>query len=207
LFATAQSKIEIKEQTEDIGGGNHNALVVKIFQSKEDDVFKEWKSIMKDFDAKVSMKKKEMFADNAIIKDMSQNAIDVYARAESNAEGDIIFVVGFDLGGAYMTSGQHPREYKEAKKMVLNLAKDLSEKGLKNRVKAEEKIMLGFTKQKDFITKENETLTRDIEIYKEKIIKAEEKIKLNQDNLLLKDKEILDQQKILDQMIKNSDVR
>jgi hypothetical protein len=201
-----QSKVEVKEQIEDIGGGSHNALVVKIYQCKDEDVLKEWKSIMKGYDAKVS-NKKEMFADNAKIKDMSDNTVDVYARAESTAEGDVNFIVGFDLGGAYLSSTQHPREYKEAKRIVYNMAKDLSETGLKEKVKTEEKILLGLQKQKEYTAKENETLTHDIESYKEKVSKAEEKIKANQEAIKQKEKEIADQQKIFDSIVKKADLK
>lgn len=91
--------------------------------------------------------------------------------------------------------------------MLINLAKDMSETGFKNRIKNEEKILIGFTKQKDFMAKENETLTRDIEMYKEKITKAEEKIKANQEATILKDKEVADQQKLLDSIIKKSELK
>lgn len=202
----AQSKIEIKEQTDDIGGSNHNALVVKIFQCKDELVLKEWKSMMKDFDAKISQKK-ELFADNALIKDMSENTVDVYAKTEMTADGDVIFSVGFDLGGAYMSSSQHPKEFKAAKKIIIEFAKDLSEKGFKERVKLEEKNLITLTKQKEFMNKENETLQKDIEIYKDKIARSEEKIKTNSEANVLKDKEIADQKKLLESIIKKSDVR
>lgn len=202
----AQSKIEIKEQTEDIGGGNHNALVVKIFQSKDEIVLKEWKTIMKDFDAKI-LQKKELFADNALIKDMSENTVDLYAKTEMNADGDVLFTVGVDLGGAYLTSSQHPKEFKAIKRIITDFAKDLSEKGFKEKVKLEEKALITLTKQKEFMNKENETMQRDIELYKEKIIKAEESIKANMEANILKDKEIIDQKKLLEGVIKKSDVR
>ncbi|MBI5218798.1 MAG: hypothetical protein HY958_07705 [Bacteroidia bacterium] len=202
----AQSKIEVKEQTEDIGGASHNALVVKIFQCKEEDVMKEWKSIMKGYDAKISWKK-EMFADNASIKDVSDNTVDVHSKAEATPEGDINFIAGFDLGGAYLSSTQHPKEFKAAKRIVADFAKDLSEKGFKQRIKLEEKALGALTLQKDFTIKENENLQRDIENFKEKVAKAEEKIKANTEALKLKEQEITGQQKLLESIIKNSDLR
>lgn len=202
----SQSRLEIKEQTEDIGGGNHNALVIKIFENSEENVLREWKIIMKDHDAKVTVKK-EVFADNAKIKDISENTIDIYAKAEATADKDVIFVVGFDLGGAFLSSSQHSKEYKAAKRIILDFARDLSEKGFKERLKNEEKILLGLTKLKEFTTKENETIQNDIELYKDKILKAEEKITANNAAQLLKDQETETQKKIIEALLKKSELK
>lgn len=197
FYSFSQSRIEVKEQTEDIGGGNHNALVVKIYQCSEEEVIKEWKSLMKDYDGKITVKK-EVFADNVKIKDMSDNTFDVFARAEANTDGDVILIAGFDLGGAYMGSSQHPKEFKAAKRILMDFAKDLSEKGFKHRLKNEEKALILMGKQKDFTIKESENMQRDIENYREKILKAEEKIKQNIEALKNKELEILNQQKLID---------
>lgn len=88
LFAAAVSlsfiswgqKISVHEQNEDLGKGKNNALVVTIYGADPGDVEKDWKSMMKDYNAKVSTSKGIMFADNALIKDMGNNTIDIYTR-------------------------------------------------------------------------------------------------------------------------------
>ena len=111
LFATAQ-KIEVKEDKANLGGAKNPVLTVVISEADKSTVEKAWKSLMKDYNAKVSGKD-EMFSDNATITDISANTIDVYSTAEEK-NSTILFTVAFDLGGAFISSSTHSTEYKVA---------------------------------------------------------------------------------------------
>ena len=69
-----QQRIEVKETNENVGRGNHNCLVVTIYENDEDELRKLWKSQLKKFKGKVS-DKKEMFCDNASIKKFGDNIL------------------------------------------------------------------------------------------------------------------------------------
>src|SRR3989339_812829 len=91
-ISNAQRKIVVSEKNFSFVSGNQNSLVVNIYEADEDLILKQWKKLMKDYDAKVSSKK-EVFADNALIKNLSPNTVDVYAVTEKNQDGDFNLVV------------------------------------------------------------------------------------------------------------------
>jgi len=78
ITSFAQRKIKVHEENEKIGSGTNNALVATIYESNKDNIEKAWKKLMKDYGAKVNMKK-EIFADDATIKDLSSNTCDLFA--------------------------------------------------------------------------------------------------------------------------------
>ncbi|MCU0433668.1 MAG: hypothetical protein MUC87_09470 [Bacteroidia bacterium] len=203
LFATAAQaqKISVKESNENIGGGSHNALVVTIYDAKPDDIEKEWKSKMKGYDAKVSSKK-EIFADNALIKEMGGNdPMDVYARVEKVSDTESKFIVGFDLGGAWLNSKDHADKYKIAEKIVRDFALKMTKDAVADIRKAAQKKLDNVKDQQADLEKKNKELKGDIETYKEKIKKAEEDIKTNESDQAKKKTEIEAAQKVLDDII------
>src|SRR4029077_20024083 len=165
-------KIKVSESRESIGGGNNNALVVTIYGADIKDVEKEWKSIMKDYGAKVSNSKGEMFANNAVIKDMGPKTIDIYTRfTEKN--GEIEMVVGFDLGGAYMSSSQHADKYKVAERIIHDFAVKMTSEALNDKLKAEQKSLDKLQGQEKDLEKDTKNLNSDIVDYNNKIKKAQ----------------------------------
>ncbi len=205
LFSFAQ-KIKVEEQNENIGGGKHNALVVTIYEASKDDIEKEWKSLMKDNNAKVSIKD-EVFADNAVIKSINgNNTLDVYARAEKpNDKGEMKFIVGFDLGGAYLNSGEHKEAYKAAREMVYNFAVKMTKDAIGGQLKTAQKLLEKMQDQQKDLEKDKAGLEKDIESYKNKIKKAEDDIKTNLASQEKKKTEIATQQKVVDDVKKKSD--
>ncbi|HET6245635.1 MAG: hypothetical protein H0V01_00545 [Bacteroidetes bacterium] len=191
----AQKKISLSESNENIGNGKNNALIVTIYEASASDIEKEWKSIMKDFNAKVSSKK-EIFADDATIKAIGPNTVDVYARVEDNKNGSVKFIVGFDLGGAYLSSSQHSSEFKEAKNIVYNFAVKVSKEAVEAVVKEAEKLQKKNEKDLESLVKDKGSLEKDIETYKSKIQAAEADIQKNLKAQEAKKKEV-DAQKVV----------
>src|SRR3954468_11988370 len=109
LGLTAQAqKIKIKESKEDIGGGSHNALVVTLYGVNPSDAEDAFRSFMKKYDGKRTSKDGAVFIDHATIKDMGNNTIDVYGKADGKkGDPEIKFIVAFDLGGAFCNSHDH----------------------------------------------------------------------------------------------------
>ncbi|MGL4596967.1 MAG: hypothetical protein ACRCYO_05540, partial [Bacteroidia bacterium] len=103
VMSVQAQKIKVSESNEKIAKGNHNCLVVTIYGMSADDIEKEWRTKMKDYDAKVSSKD-GIFADNALIPSISKNTVDVYARAEKASDGEVKFIVAFQLGETWLSS-------------------------------------------------------------------------------------------------------
>lgn len=194
-------KINVAEQNVAIGGGNNNALVVTIYEASPDDIEKEWKSKMKDFDAKVSSKDGGHFGDNAMIKSMGTNFIDIYSRAEKVKQGETKLIVAFDLGGAYLSSSQHGAQFQEAKKIVQEFAVKMTRESIADQVKAAQKVHEKLVDQHQDLIKDQKNLEEDIVEYKAKIKKAEEDIVKNKSEQEKKKAEAEAQKKVVDAII------
>ena len=122
LSASAQ-KIKVKQSNENIGGGSHNALNVTLYGINPSDAEDAFRSFMKKYDGKRSSKDGAIFVDHATIKEFGNNTIDIYGKAQGKkGDPEITFVVAFDLGGAFLNSGDHKTQYNEAEKIVKEFA-------------------------------------------------------------------------------------
>jgi hypothetical protein len=202
-FTSWGQKIKVHESRESIGGGSNNALVVTIYGADVSDVQKEWKSMMKDYGAKVSTSKGEMFANNAVIKDMGPKTMDIYTRFDDK-KGEIEMVVGFDLGGAYLNSSQHSDKYKVAEKILHDFAVKMTTEALNDQLKTQQKALDKLTGQEKDLEKDTKNLNSDIVDYQNRIKKAQDQIEKNKDAEGKKQTEISNQQQVVDDLNKKT---
>jgi len=195
----SQRKIEVNETSFGFSTGNQHALYVTVFESSSKDVSKAWQKKLKDFKGKINEKKGEISSDNALIKDFKDNnAVDIYTRFEDTKDGNTKMYVAINMGGAYLSSSDHPDKFKVMKKILYEFAKKMSEEVVNKQIKNASKILAGFESEQKNLEKENERLHKDIENYKEKIKKAEDDIKKNLADQEAKKKELEVQQKAVD---------
>ncbi len=191
-------KISVKESKEKVGDGSNNALVVSIYEADASDIEKEWKSLMKKYDAKVSTKD-GVFADNAMISSLGgNNPIDVYAKVEKVKDGENKLIVAFDLGGAYLSSSQHSSQFKEAKNMVSDFAIKVTKEAIAGQLKVAEKVLNKLEDNHKDLVDDQKDLEKNIEEYKAKIKKAEEDIIQSKNDQEKKKQEIEAQKKIVE---------
>ena len=200
LFISAQvnsqKKIEVKESSENIGEGHHNSLVVNIYEASDKDVEKAWKKLMKDYKAKVSMKK-VLIADDAEIKSISSNTLDIYAKAEKDKDDEVKLIVAVDMGGAFLESSMHSSEFSTFKKILYDFAVETTKEAIRGQLKDAEKEQEKLEKEQEQLAKDNENLHKDIENYKNKIAQAEMDIETNLKDQETKKKEIELQKKLV----------
>lgn len=201
-YAKAQ-EIKVKEDKESIAEGKNPVLTVVIYEADESSVEKAWKSLMKDYGAKVSMKS-EIFADNATITDISANTVDVYAYTKKEDDG-VKLVVAFDLGGAFVSSSTHSTEYKAAEKIIEKFAIDVSKEAVQDKLDDEKDKQKELESDLADLKKKNEKLHKDIEEYNQKIKDAEEDIITNEKDQEAKTKEIEEQTKVVEAAQKKLD--
>jgi hypothetical protein len=196
----SQKKIEVEENSYSFSAGRENAFSVTVYESNKDDVEKAWKKFIKDYKGKVSSKK-EVFADDCEMKDVSPNTVDVYAAFEVNKDGDVTVYVGFDLGGAYLSSSAHPDKFKAAKKIVRDFGVSATKDAIAEQLKEAEKVMKKLESDQQKLVKENETLHKNIEGWEKDIENAKNNIKTNEGNQQEKTKEIETHKKVLEEII------
>jgi hypothetical protein len=194
-------KITVSESREDIGGGTHNALIVTTYGTDAKDVEKAWKSKMKDYGAKVSNNKGELFGNNAIIKDMGPKYMDIYARVEDKKD-EVKLIVAFDLGGAFLNSSDHHDKYKVAEQILHDFAFNLTKEALDYQLKTQQKSLDKLNGEEKDLVKENTNLNSQITEYQNKIKKDQDAIEKNKDEQAGKQKEIAQQQQVVEEAVK-----
>ena len=181
------------------------ALSVIIYGSNADDIERAWKSYIKDFNPDKISTKDGVFADNAKIKAISENTVDVYAKTDNKKEGEVLFIVAFDLGGGFLNSSQHGSQLKDAKKLLYNFAIKMTKEGMEERIKGQTKVLEKLEEKQKDLVRDQEGLKKDIENHKEKIKKAEDDIAKNQGDHEVKLKEIEVQKKVVEELKKKKD--
>jgi hypothetical protein len=204
FFNSWGQKIQVHEQKEDLGKGSENALVVTIYGAQESDIEHDWKSILKDYNAKVSsLKGGVMFGDNAVIKDMGNNTIDIYARFDVKKD-EVDLVVAFDLGGAYLSSSAHADKYKIAEKILHDFAVKETSAAINDKLKTQQKALDKLNSQQKDLEKDNKNLNSEVTDYQNRIKKDQDALIKNKDDQAKKQTEISNQQKAVDDLAKKA---
>jgi hypothetical protein len=198
ITAYAQ-KIKIKESRESIGGASNNALVVTLYEVSPSEAEDAFRSFMKQYDGKRSSKDGGIFVDNATIKEIGgNNTVDIYGKSNGKkGDPEITFAVAFDMGGAFLNSGDHKDQYRAAEKIVKDFAVKATKDAIEEKLKAAQKIQSGFEDDQKSLEKDQKNLLSDIEDYKAKIKKAEDEITKNKSDQEKKKAEIEAQKKVV----------
>lgn len=186
-FAFAQ-KINVTEDYNTLSVGNVNTICVTVYGMSMDDVEKAWKKQLKDWNGDVKMKK-EIFADNCLIKDMSANTFDVYSVLKE-IDGGVKIISAFDLGGAYLSSSEHKEQFAVISKKLYDFGVEQTKEAISSDIKAAEDDKKDLEKEKDDLDKDIKNLEKDIEDYKQKIEDAKAKIEENKKSIETKKGEI-----------------
>ena len=89
---------------------------------------------------------------------------------------DTKVAVAVDLGGAFMTSQQHPSQYAEMKERLYKFAVEAGKAANEAALKDEEKVLSGMQKELGSFQKTEDGYKKDIEKYKQQIADTEKKI-------------------------------
>lgn len=183
-------KTKVEESVENIAGGKNNSLVVWIPESNSKAVASEWAALMKKNKASVK-NKKEIFADDAILPQISSNTVDVYAITEQK-KNDVKLIVAFDLGGTFLSSRSHESQYIVAEKMVYDFAVEVARQNVQSSIAAEKKKMTGIEKQMKKLERDNSKRQKSIDKMKKQIENNEKVIGDNKKTIDSFNKEIKD---------------
>jgi len=176
-----------------------DAVVVSVFETDISDVSKDWKSLMKKYDAKVDASKTSVIAKGAVIKSMSSGTFDVTATLEKIKDGEVKMVIVFDpIASADSKTPDRSSYMAEAKRIVQDFARKRSSESISDMADDAQKAYDKLQKQHDGFVKDNAGLADDIESYKKKITNAERDISMNKDKIEAKKKEIEAQKKVVD---------
>ncbi len=185
---------QVKEGVMSMSQGDKNGLSILLKKTEKKSVEKEWMSFLKDYKGKTKKAKKsdELMTDDAMIKGMSSNTVDIYSSVVSAGE-DTRLTVWYDLGGAYLSSSKHAEGYAVADKMLNKFSLKVSRGLVEEELKMQENEMKKLEKDLAGLKKDKEQLEADIVKYEEKIKQAKADIETNLANQKNKESEITSQ--------------
>lgn len=172
----AQS-LETKEIRANMSKGNQPGIEVFIPYVTEDNLEDAIKKVTKKFkgDREKVKKSKEIYLDDAIIKEISENTIDIHQIIEKEGNG-IRYRVFFNLGGAFLSSELNPKKFAYADEIVNRIALSASEIRIDDIIEEEEKVLEDLTDDKKDILDDKEDAYKDIEKAKDEIAEKEKEI-------------------------------
>ena len=183
LAALNSIQAQVSEKIKKMSQGTNNALVLEIPNVSAKLVSEVWKDYMKDFyDAKPKWDRKsgEWFCDNAEITAIGRgNTIDIYASAEEKGN-DVLANVWIDLGGAFLSSREHPEQYMEAEKVLMRFALEVAQEKTRQELAGEMDEMKKLQREMGRLKSLNERYHKEIERAEEAISKAKENIVENE---------------------------
>ena len=170
-FTVSESKMVL-------GGGLNNTLSVKIYESNEKDIIKDWKNILKKNDAKVDIGK-EIVANNVLLKDLSDLPFNCFSSLKSLEKDVYQLNVCVYLGGNYLSFNEHPAKYKVFADFLSEFAKATSIQSLDNLVKMAKQELSKKESDLAKLKDTKEKLESEIAGWKKDIQKAEDDIEIN----------------------------
>jgi hypothetical protein len=175
----ANNGLTVSESSQAFSSGSLKCLKITLNHSNEKDVYKFLKSELKSWKGKVQSKD-ELFIDDAKMKAMGDNTFDAYLKVEGDEEKGLVTIyMAVDLGGAYLSSGSHPDQYRIMEQELISIAKGASKDGLNNTIKDQNKELKDLEKTQEDMVKSKEKLEKEIEDMKQKIEENEKAIEEN----------------------------
>jgi hypothetical protein len=198
LFCSIDSmsqSIKVKESKSDFSvAQNVNALVVEIPYVSQDFVEGKIKKLFKGL-GKHKESKKEHIALMVELKDLGKIPFNAYAVSSLSSDDAVSVRFGFDLGGAYLSSKDHPEKYKVIEKIIEDFASKTVKSWVEDIVRDENKRLNSLEKEQKDLVKRKEHLEKEIKDFEKKIIDNKNSIKENLENQSTKKNEIETQKK------------
>ena len=177
-LANAQ-KITVTNSSEELGNGYNSAFTVFIPHTTERDVERKWVSFLKDNDAKVKSSKKGINGQNAIIKSICPDTLQVFSIIAENAEG-ISLSAAFSKNGTFIAPSTFADDSKMIEKILHSMALPLAKEGLEDKVKAAQKLLEAKISDQEGLEKTNNKLANENEKMKKQTQENEREIKDNE---------------------------
>ncbi|MBI3136622.1 MAG: hypothetical protein HYZ14_18245 [Bacteroidetes bacterium] len=190
ISLTAQVRVEEKSVNID---GSKNGFYISIPYGDDKQIEKALKEELQGWKGKYSTKG-YIFVDDCSIKDMGDNTFDVYAIIEDIQEGGATVSIAIDLGGAYMSSGQHSSQFSYMKSRLTTFGIKAAKSAVDDEIKAEEEILKQKQKELTDLEADQAKKEKEIEDYKAKIAENEKAIEESKKNQETKKGEIKEQE-------------
>ena len=144
---------------------------------------KKWAKHLKPYKGKTKKTKNsnEWFTDNAKMKLISKNTVDIYAVFTPIQEGTRL-IVWYDLSGTYLNSQLHGQQANTGEQVLYDFALAIKKEQAKAQILEEETKLKELETNLEKLSKEEKDFQKTIEELKAKIAELESNVKSNQTN-------------------------
>lgn len=202
FFVNAFSQeLEVTTESKKLQNDFRDAIKVSIPKVEKKTVEKEWKRLMKDYDAEDVDRGKEIIADNVLIESITDNTIDIYAKAEEK-DNKVNFFVAVDLGGDYLA--EEDASFATMKNIVKNFAARLASEAYEEIIDDQLDVVDDINDEIEDINDDKEHLEKKNEKYREKIKENNYEIEELTEELDKQDEKLEKEQEILEQLKKEA---
>ena len=160
-------QVTVQEKNVNIDGSK-NGFEISIPYGTQDQIEKALKDEMKSWKGNFKGGKFN-FVDDGKLKILGDNTFDAYGKVEANSDGGGIVLVAIDLGGAYLSSGEHGAQFKAMEVKLQAFGVKAAKGVVDDEIKEEEKILKEKEKDLEDLEKDQEKAEKEIEDYKKKI--------------------------------------
>lgn len=205
----AQIKSLIKEETKANSKGTYNCLVMELPGTSSKEVGKAWTKFIKKYKGKTKYDRRanEYITEDATLKEMSDNTVDIIAKIEERGQEGSVISVWYNLGVSYLSSKDYSERYPAGEKLLKDFAKSVSTDMIEAELKEAEKLLKDKESDLAKLEKEEKQRTKDIEDYKntikkmeQNIVEAENDVKESKEGQGKAKVEIEDQKKVVDEI-------
>jgi len=176
-FAIAQHAV-VKDIKVEMSKGMQPGVEVFISGANEDQVKDAIKDATKKFkgdDEKIK-KSDERFIDDARIKEISDNNVDIHYLINEQEKGSTL-QIHFNLGGVFLSNELDARKHKYMRNFAQRIAVAATQLNYEELIDDEEKVLSGFVKDKKKSNSDIDKARKDIEKAKKEIAEKEQEIK------------------------------
>jgi len=192
----AQERAAYTEVNTEIDGEEGNAMRFVIHRADEKTISKAWKSVMKNYRAKVKTPSNKILASEVIIPSIQDEPIEVFAKIEEIDASKNAFIVMFVVNGKAITESENVSAFTAAKIVSSEFAYKMSKEATHEHYEMEAKKMNDLKEQ-------NEELKKTIEKSEKAIEKAKEEIKEHEKIVKESHKKMEEVMKKMEQQEKN----
>lgn len=153
------------------------ALTTRINRAEEKKIAKEWKSVLKDYDGDVDIKKNVIIANEVKIESMGSDPLIIVAEVKEVKESEHDFIVLFYKNGQVVTAANDLSAFTAAKSIVKTFSNRMSQEATNDYRKTQVKLFEDYEDEMKDLKKDQEKAEDDIKDAKEKIKDAEKMIK------------------------------
>jgi len=192
---------QVNEGARLLNGEEKNAFSITLPKTEKKEVEKAWAKFIKEYKGKTKLNKKTSvtFSDDAVVKGMSNNTVDVSAQVMDNGE-DTELIVWYNLGGAYLNSEMHSEGALVGKNLLTDFTLTISKAAIEELLAAEEESLKELTKEQEKLEKEKKDYEAEIKKYEEKIQEARNSILKNAQDQITQKEKVAQQQHVVNEV-------